>query len=506
MQSSHNDIPNCILFSYCSHCENNNLTCEMCPEELPSTVTPTLPLTTPTPLPFSTAIPEGTCDRAMDLAFLVDGSSALTEEDFRAVKRFILTVVEPFRMGSAHTRATVLLFHSGVKSNEMQVQKWIFRKMVQEMKYSGGNIAFMDEAIKYLSVYIYDKDKRVHAGRVAILLTASPNPRPMRSIQRLLKKKDIITLAVAIGPKVNMMQINEITKANPDSRAYILSSTEELDDRIVEVRDYLCTLGLEPEVPKPKPTQAIVVPVNPVTSGIGWLVTPTERVLTPTTTATLLVNQLSTTQLSTWAMKDITFVIEGSDNVGETDFNKTKEFLESIITELSVREEHIRFTVVQYSLTITVEFTRMDFQQRQQALEEIRKIRWRGGSATNTGTALRTVTQTTSVQTQPSTEQKLNMVFMVTSNPPTDQIQRPTELSNTVIYPIGVGPKIREVDLEPFSFPQKPIMVDSYNSLNSIVNQLVNITQYTRITQSPILSPREPTLAPRPTLPTSGNV
>nr|XP_023655901.1 von Willebrand factor [Paramormyrops kingsleyae] len=485
------------------HCENNNLTCEMCPAELPNTVAPTSPLTTPSPLSFSTAVPEGACDRAMDLAFLVDGSSALTEEDFRAVKHFILTVVERFRMGSAHTRATVLLFHSGVKSNEMQVQKWIFRKMVQEMKYSGGNIAFMDEAIKYLSVYIYDKDKRVHAGRVAILLTASPNPRPMRSIQRLLKKKDITTLAVAIGPKVNMMQINEITKANPDSRAYILSSTEELDDRIVEVTDYLCTLGLEPEVPKPKPTQAIVVPVNPVTSGPGWLVTPTERVLTPSTVATLPINQLSTTQLSTWAMKDITFVIEGSDNVGETDFNKTKEFLENIIMELSVREEHIRFTVVQYSLTVTVEFTRMDLQQRQQALEEIRKIRWRGGSATNTGTALSTVTQTTSVQMQPSTEQKLNMVFMVTSNPPTDQIQRPTELSNTVIYPIGVGPKIREVDLEPFSFPQKPIMVDSYNSLNSIVNQVVNITQYTRITQSPTLSPREPTLAPRPTLPTS---
>src|SRR4029434_5718152 len=49
---------------------------------------------------------------------------------------------------------------------------------VRDMRYTGGETAFIDEALKYLSVYIYDKNKREHAGRVAILLTASANPRP----------------------------------------------------------------------------------------------------------------------------------------------------------------------------------------------------------------------------------------------------------------------------------------------------------------------------------------
>jgi len=86
----------------------------------------TTPTSTPaydtfTTLPFTTLMPEGMCDRAMDLAFLLDGSEALSEEEFQATKEFILGVVERFRMGSAHTRATVLLYHSGVKTYDLQV-------------------------------------------------------------------------------------------------------------------------------------------------------------------------------------------------------------------------------------------------------------------------------------------------------------------------------------------------------------------------------------------------
>ncbi|MFT7812635.1 von Willebrand factor isoform X1 [Arapaima gigas] len=487
------------------HCENNNLTCETCPKDLPTTLAPTAPTTTFTPLPFSTPVPEDTCDRAMDLAFLVDGSTGLSEEEFEVVKVFILRVVERFRMGSAHTRATILVFHSGVKSYEMQVQKWIFRKMVREMKYSGGDVAFIDEAIKYLSVYIYDKDKRAHAGRVAVLLTASSNPRPMRATQRLLKKKDITTITIALGPEVSMAQINEITKANPNSRAYVLSSVQELDERAVEVTDYLCTLGLEPEVPKAKSTKVTAVAPKTTTLGTIQHITPTKSVPEPLVSTTIPnVNHVSTLP-STWAVKDVTFVIEGSDKVGEKDFNKTKEFLEEVIKEMSAKEERIRITVIQYSVTITVEFTQMNTKQRNAAVEQVRRIRWRGGAATNTGAAMHTVTQSISTETQPNEQQKLNMVFMVTSNPPTDQIQRPSQTSRTVIYPIGVGPKIREVDLEPISFPEKPIMVDSYNSLSSIVKRVVNITRYANVRRplSPSLAPILPTLAPNPTLPTS---
>lgn len=90
-----------------------------------STPTPTPSYGTFTTMPFTTLMPEGICDRAMDLAFLLDGSEALTEDEFQATKEFVVGVVERFRMGSAHTRATVLLYHSGVKTYDLQVRQQI---------------------------------------------------------------------------------------------------------------------------------------------------------------------------------------------------------------------------------------------------------------------------------------------------------------------------------------------------------------------------------------------
>jgi len=107
----------CVFF-YGSHCENNTLHCEDCGTTSPGFYTTAAPVT----LPFSTAFPESRCDRAMDLAFLVDGSKALSEGDFQKVKEFIMGVVDQFRMGSAHTRATVLpYFASGVTASNLQV-------------------------------------------------------------------------------------------------------------------------------------------------------------------------------------------------------------------------------------------------------------------------------------------------------------------------------------------------------------------------------------------------
>lgn len=356
----------------------------------------------------------------------------------------------------------------------------------------------MDEAVKYLVVNIYDKNKREHAGRVAIILTASANPRPVRGIIKMLRKKDITTLMVGLGPGVNMGQINEITKVNKDNRAYLLSSTSELSDRLLELREYLCTLGLEPEVPKPPapkstPSKALLS-TTPTTSSPLVKPNPTQQLpSTPTFTSP---SGLSPT-------KDVTFIIEGSDSVGEANFNKSLLFLEDVITQLANEEELIRITVIQYSVTVTVEITRWELRrQKMLLLQQLRKIRWKGGSKTNTGAAVSTVHEMTTVQPSPSPTLP-QLVFLVTENPPTDTVTRPPSMSTqTHVYPIGVGPKVKEFDLMPFSSPNHPLMVDDYNSLKTLVTRVVNISRST-------IRPRFPTLPPLviptlPTLPPSG--
>ncbi|XP_040893366.1 von Willebrand factor [Toxotes jaculatrix] len=498
---NHDDPDHCKI----CHCDNNTLSCEVCSSStIFTTPTPTPSYASFTTLPFTTLMPEGTCDRAMDLAFLLDGSEELTEDEFQATKEFILGVVERFRMGSAHTRATVLLYHSGVKTYDLQVQKWLFKKTVRELHYTGGDAAFLDEAVKYLAINIYDKNKREHAGRVAIILTASPNPRPVRALVKMLRKKAITTLTVALGPGINMGQINDITKANPENRAYVLSSTAELPDRLLDLTDYLCTLGMEPEVPKVPAPQATLGKARQSTT----TTTPTpslepnptqHRPNTPASTTLSGLSPITTSPSSISPVKDVTFILEGSDSVGEINFNKSLLFLEEVITKLTEEKEFIRITVIQYSVTVTVEISRWELrQQRTLLLQRLREIRWKGGSKTNTGAAVTTTFQEI-VTVQPSRgPTPPQLVFLVTENPPTDTVTRPPSTSTyTQVYPIGVGPKVREIDFLPFSSPQRPLMVDDYNHLTTLVHRVVNITRTTVRPLSPTLPPLVlPTLPP----------
>ncbi|XP_072241877.1 von Willebrand factor [Leuresthes tenuis] len=490
---NHDDPNNCKI----CHCDNNSLSCEDCSSlTMFTTPTSTPAYDTFTTLPFTTLMPEGMCDRAMDLAFLLDGSEALSEEEFQATKEFILGVVERFRMGSAHTRATVLLYHSGVKTYDLQVQKWLFKKTVRELHYTGGDAAFLDEAVKYLAINIYDKKKREHAGRVAIILSASANPRPVRSIVKMIRKKAITTLLVALGPEVDMSQINDITKANPDNRAYVLSSTGELPDRLLELTDYLCTLGMEPEVVKPqtpKPTLGKARQATTSTSPAPHRETnPTQHLPnTPASTAPSGLSAITTQSSSLPPAADVTFILEGSDSVGEANFNKSLLFLEEVISQLAQEEEFIRITVIQYSVTVTVEISRWELRhQRTRLLQRLREIRWRGGRKTNTAAAVSTTLQEM-VTSQPSHgPTPPQLVFLVTENPPTDTVTRPPSTSTqTHVFPIGVGPKVHEVDLLPFSSPQRPLMVEDYNRLTTLVHRVVNITHNT-------IRPRSPTLPP----------
>ena len=381
---------------------------------------------------------------------------------------------------------------------------------MRELRYSGGDAAFLDEAIKYLAINIYDKNKRDNAGRVAIILTASKNPRSLRSTTKLLRKKSITTLTLALGPEADMAQVSEITKSSPDSRAYILSSTAELPSRLLEVSDHPCTLGMEPEgakPPPPKPTAA-KPSLGTTTTTQPPLLEPVPTHHSPSTlTPTRPVELAPVTTTATPISKDVTFILEGSDTVGETGFNQSLHFLEEVISQLTEKEESIRITVIQYSVTVTVEIKRWEVRrQRQALLRRLREIRWRGGAATNTGAAVTSVYQEVATEQPRSPSTPPQLVFLVTENPPTDTVTRPPSThTQTRVYPIGVGPRLSEVDLLPLSAPERPLMVDDYSQLSTLVQRVINITRTKHKPRSPTLPPPLlPTPGPLATLPPSG--
>ncbi|CAH2276180.1 von Willebrand factor [Pelobates cultripes] len=390
------------------------------------------------------------CNKMMDLAFLVDGSSKLSENDFEIVKTFIVDIMEKIHISQKRIRVSVVQYTSksapklfGLNENKRLAE---LVQRVRKMKYIGSTSSSTFEGLKYVSHYVFREAPRENAPKIAMLLTASRSSSSSKSLEGILKMivhKHITVIPVALGPDVKMDEINLIQSKSTMNKPYILENVLELEKRREEIISYLCDLA-------PEPTMASILnqyttPPSIITekphrkSAIVPLITPNEKVI------------------------DFVFCIEGSEKVGESNFNLVKEFLETLIQRMAISEETIHITIIQFSYTVTVEYSFTEKQSKEDIIQRIREIKYQGGNSTNTGKAINFVSENIFTQTSGSRDQVPHLVYMVTSNPPTDVI---TSTDKTFsIFPITVGP---DVDIHEFD-------------LITTVDNLIKLTDYKQL-------------------------
>uniref|UniRef100_A0A670HY20 von Willebrand factor n=1 Tax=Podarcis muralis TaxID=64176 RepID=A0A670HY20_PODMU len=429
------------------HCEGRNLTCHRCDPKETDEI-----LMTTTIAPEDQITYEYSCSKMMDLAFLVDGSNKLSESDFEQLKAFIIGMMEKLHISQKRIRLAILEYRTGshiylgLKDIKKPSQ---MRRIVQNIKYTGGDVASATEVLKYVVFHVFGKAPRTNAARIAVLLTASKDPKKIQTIFPLLKKKKITVIPVGLGPHISIDQIQLIERQSPENKAFIMNSVLELRERRDEIIDYFC--GLVPEVSAMLfTTQPPIATIPSVTAvpRLGWE-------LTRAAPTTFLV--------SVHKAMDIVFLLEGSDKVGEENFNLVKEFIARTIREMDIGEETIHITIIQYSFTITVEYSFRDRQSKTDLIKKVREIKFRGGNATNTGKALNFVSEQTIATSRRGRRQAPHLVYMVTANPATDTITRlPTDVN---LIPIGISPNANIQELRELSQPQTPIILEDYDRL-----------------------------------------
>ncbi|XP_073645226.1 von Willebrand factor isoform X2 [Tursiops truncatus] len=424
------------------HCDGVSLACEACREPGGLVVPPTegpVDLTTPyvedTPEP---PLHDFFCSKLLDLVFLLDGSSKLSEADFETLKAFVVGVMERLHISQKRIRVAVVEYHDGSHAYiALQDRKRPseLRRIAGQVKYAGSEVASTSEVLKYTLFQIFSKVDRPEASRVALLLTASQEPpRLARNLVRYvqgLKKKKVVLVPVGIGPHASLRQIRLLEKQAPENKAFVLSGVDELEQRRDEIISYLCDLA--PEAPA-----------------------PTQRPLTAQVSVTLAPRRSS-------VVLDVAFLLEGSDSVGEASFNRSTEFLEEVIRQMDVGQDGVHVTVLQYSYVVTVEHSFREAQSKEDVLRRLREIRYRGGNRTNTGLALQYLSEHSFSASQGDRGQAPNLVYMVTGSPASDEIRRmPGDIQ---VVPIGVGPRVDVPELEKIGWPQAPIFIKDFETL-----------------------------------------
>ncbi|GAB0177352.1 von Willebrand factor [Grus japonensis] len=431
-------------------CEGKNLTCVAC-EPVEDTLTPT----TPAPeedieLPPS----EYSCSKMMDLAFLIDGSNKLSEEDFEQLKTFITGMMKKLHISQKKIRVSILVYRAGptiylgLKDIKTQSQ---MRKIVQRIKYTGDEVASAPEVLKYTVFHVFGKAERTNAARIEVLFIASKSPGKFRSILTALKNKKIAVIPVGIGPYVNVEQIRFIEKQSPDNKAFLMNNVLELMDNRDLLIDHLCDLG-------PEESSLLQTTSTPTMASV--LLPPWSQPAPP-----------SFSEKPTRKRLDIAFIVEGSDNVGEENFNIMKKFLEKVITAMNIGREDIHVTVMQYSETVTLEYSFREIQSKENIIEKVRSIPYQGGKATNTGNAIDYISKHTFTPVNGGRQDVPHLVYMVSSSPSTDVITRPPRSINVI--PIGITPNANIQELRKISQPNNPIILHSYSALIEEAPELV---------------------------------
>uniref|UniRef100_A0A8C9EZT5 Collagen type XX alpha 1 chain n=1 Tax=Pavo cristatus TaxID=9049 RepID=A0A8C9EZT5_PAVCR len=92
-------------------------------------------------------------------------------------------------------------------------------------------------------------------------------------------------------------------------------------------------------------------------------------------------------QCDTSAMTDIVLLVDGSWSIGRNNFKLIKEFLSAIISPFDIAQDRIRVGLSQYSSDPRTEWDLSAYTTRDQVLEAVRNLRYKGGN-TFTGLAL----------------------------------------------------------------------------------------------------------------------
>lgn len=126
---------------------------------------------------------------------------------------------------------------------------------------------------------------------------------------------------------------------------------------------------------------------------------------------------------------------------------------------------------MQYSDTITLEYSFREIQSKESIIEKVRSIPYQGGKATNTGHALDYISKHTFTSANGGRQNVPHLVYMVSSNPSTDVIIRhPTSIN---VIPIGITPRANVQELRMISQPNRPIILQSYSTLIEEAPELV---------------------------------
>nr|XP_034995173.1 collagen alpha-3(VI) chain isoform X4 [Zootoca vivipara] len=362
-------------------------------------------LTGPKITALATALPSPV-DERRDVVFLIDGSQFAATE-FPSVVEFIERLVNNMNVGSASTRVAVIQF-----SNDPRVEfllnahstKDEVQAAVRRLRPKGGRQVNLGSALEYVSKNIFTRPSgsRIEEGAPQFLIILVSRPPDDDLEDPVLQVKSVGVAPFPIG--VNMDYEEMVKIALSPQYVFQISTYQDL----------------------PSLEQKLLAPVTTLTSQqIQSLIGETSHPIDIDSEA-----------------KDIVFVVDTSDNVKRDDAAHIRDFIIQIVQMLEIAPSKVRVGVLQFSNEVFPEFYLKDFKTRGAVVENLRRLRHRGGAPLNVGKALEFVMKNYFVKSAGSRREDgvPQHLVLLLGGRSEDDVSRPAaKMQTSGIKSLGVG-------------------------------------------------------------------
>lgn len=176
---------------------------------------------------------------------------------------------------------------------------------------------------------------------------------------------------------------------------------------------------------------------------------------------------------------DIVFLVDSSSSVGPENFQKVKNFIDTLVSSLNVGTDHVRIGLAQYSDDPYVEFLLNQYSLKNDILEQIQNLTFRGGN-TYTGAALNFTGERYFVEAAGSRAQEhvSQVIILITDGESNDDVKVPaTKLKarGISVYVVGIGiqdvNELKEIASKPFE--KFLFSIDSFDILQKLPSSLL---------------------------------
>ncbi|XP_025948628.2 collagen alpha-1(XX) chain [Dromaius novaehollandiae] len=184
-------------------------------------------------------------------------------------------------------------------------------------------------------------------------------------------------------------------------------------------------------------------------------------------------------QCDTSAMIDIVLLVDGSWSIGRSNFKLIKEFLSTLISPFNIAQDEIRVGLSQYSSDPRTEWDLNTYATRDEVLEAVRSLRYKGGN-TFTGLALTHVLEQNLKPESGARLEAEKLVILLTDGKSQDDANLVAQtLKNMGIEIFAIGVKNAD-EAELKQVASEPLELTVYNVLDfpllsSLVGRLTRV-------------------------------